>query len=64
MDWRVDALQSEVRYLRKDVEALKTALMEQEYQKQAASLNRAYLSLHVVIWLVVLGGFAAGFGWI
>ena len=60
MEWRIQELESDVRRLRAEVEALKTDLE----RRREAMLNRVHLAGYLVTTAVLLAGLWHGFGWI
>ena len=60
MEWRIKDLESDVRRLRAEVEALKADLR----RRREAMLNRVHLAVYLVTAAVLLGGLWHGFGWI
>lgn len=60
MEWRIKDLESDLRRLRAEVEALKTDLE----RRRVATLNRVFLASHLITTAVLLGALWRGFGWI
>ena len=60
MEWRIKELESDVRRLRAEVEALKTDVE----RRREAMLNRAYVAGYLVTTAVLFGALWRGFGWI
>jgi hypothetical protein len=60
MEWRIKDLESDIRRLRAEVEALKTDLE----RRREAMVNRTYLAAYLVTTAVLLGALWRGFGWI
>jgi len=64
MEWRIAQLNSEISRLCSAVEGIKNELRLQREREHEKSMNRAYLFGYFVINAILLGGLAAGFGWI
>jgi len=60
MEWRIESLESDVRRLRKELDALKTDIE----RRREIWLNRALLAGYLVTTAVLFGAMWHGFGWI
>ena len=64
MEWRVAELESEVRRLRSQVEALQLSVSLMQERPRWSSLNKALWAAALVVTAVLYGTLAVGFGWI
>jgi len=60
MEWRIKDLESDLRRLRAEVEALKTDLE----RRRLATSNRVFLATYLITTAVLYGALWRGFGWI
>ena len=64
MEWRIAQLNSEISRLCLAVEGIQYELRLQRQREHEKSMNRAFFFAYFVINAILLGGLAAGFGWI
>jgi hypothetical protein len=60
MEWHIKDLESDVRRLRAEVEALKTDIE----RRREKTLNRVLLAAYLITTAVLYGAMWRGFGWI
>lgn len=63
MEWRVAELESEVRRLRSQLDALQHSVSRME-ERRRSSLDKALWTAALMVTAVLYGAMAIGFGWI
>jgi prefoldin subunit 5 len=63
MEWRVAELESEVRRLRSQLEAIQLSVSRLE-ERRRSSLDKALWAAALVVTAALYGAMAVGFGWI